>query len=67
MRIFPAFLLGVLLLLVGPARSDSDSITLTREQINQLEAQVEDLMQKRERAAFEAGKRSQRESCASLI
>lgn len=64
---FLATVLGVLLLLVGPARSDTDSITMTREQINQLEGQLEQLMQKRERAAFERGVKYQAQACASLI
>lgn len=64
-----SILLVVLLLACCAARSDAEpeTITLTRAQIDQLEKQVEALMQKRERAAFEAVVKYEKQACPSLI
>jgi hypothetical protein len=65
---FLLFLLAIMLLVAGAARSDSpDTVTLTREQIEQLQHDVEEAIQRREAAAFQAGRADARARCASLI
>lgn len=62
------FLLAVLCLLLAPAvHSEEDVVTFTREQIAKLYDDVEQIIQKREEAAFEAGKRHQAQACRSLL
>jgi outer membrane murein-binding lipoprotein Lpp len=45
----------------------SDSITLTREQMDELESQLEAMVRQREQAAFQRGQLDVRQRCASLI
>jgi hypothetical protein len=64
---FLLFLLAVMLLVAGAARSDSDTITLSRAQLEQLQQEVAAIVRQREAAAFKAGQQDVRERCASLI
>lgn len=64
---FLLFLLAVLLLVAGVARSDDDTIVITRAQFEQLKREVEQMVRKREAAAFEAGKDAANVRCGKLI
>lgn len=62
------------LILVLPAAAETplpppmaDTVTLTREQMDRLERELEAIVTKRVREAFEAGRQDARARCASLI
>jgi hypothetical protein len=49
------------------APQEPDTVTFTRAQLEQLQTELETIVQRRERAAFEAGKNYQKSACRSLI
>lgn len=67
---FLLFVLAILMLVAGAARSDSQpdgSITLTPAEQEQMKADMEAIVRERERAAFQAGVQYQKQACPSLI
>lgn len=51
----------------SPEPAAPDTVTFTRAELDQMQAEINAIVRKREEAAFQAGRADARQRCASLI
>ena len=68
------YAIALILLLASVASAESpeapapaDTVTFTRAELDQMQAELNAIVRKREEAAFQAGRADARQRCASLI